>query len=78
MDYKANIYKNNHENEDKRIEKDYIHNGCVYNNIDNKKQNLILQLLLIISNIKAKDLSLYSISSLVIFYYSDKPAYSIK
>lgn len=75
LSYTANICKNNYENNfytiiaDIRIEKDYIYNNCVYSDINNKKQNPTLQLLLAICNIKATDLFSDSISLFVIFYY---------
>lgn len=35
------------------IEKDYINSSCIYNNIDNRRQNSTLQFLSTIGNIKA-------------------------
>lgn len=74
MGYIDNIYKNNYENNfyitivDTKIKKNYIYSSCIYNNINYRRQNLILQLLLAIDNIKATNLFLDLISLLVIFY----------
>lgn len=43
LDYLADIYKNNHENNfytiiiNKKIEKDHIYSSCIYSDINNKK-----------------------------------------
>lgn len=74
LGYTANFCKNNHKNNlyvaivEKRIEEDHIHSGYIYSNIDDRKKNLILQLLSAIGNIKASNSSLDLISPSVIFF----------
>lgn len=53
-----------------KIEKDNIYNGYINNDINDARQNLILQLLLAIGNIKATHLCLNSISLFIFLYYS--------
>lgn len=59
MGYAADFSDGNYENDfdiaiaDISIERDHIHNGCVYSNINNRRQNPTLQLLSAIGNIKA-------------------------
>lgn len=54
------------------IKKDHINNNYIYSNIDNRKQNSILQLLYAFNNIK----TIISISdlliSIIIFYYNKR------
>lgn len=47
-----------------------MHNGCVYSDIDDGRQNLILWLLLVIDNIKIRDFFFDLTSSFIILYQS--------
>ena len=64
LDYKANISKNNYKNSfyviiiNTSIKKDYIYDNCIFNNINNEKQNQTLSLLFTICNIKITNLCL--------------------
>lgn len=74
LGYIANIYKNNHEKYlyativDKKINKNYIHSDYIYSDINYGRQNLTLQLLSTIGNIKTTNLSSNFISLFIIFY----------
>lgn len=50
------------------IKKDHINNGCVYSDINNKRQNLMLRLLLVIGNIKAIASTSNLPTSIIVFY----------
>lgn len=57
LGYIANICKNNYKNNyytgitDTNIQKNHLYSSCIYININDRKQNLILQLLSVIDNI---------------------------
>lgn len=64
LDYIANISKNIYKNSfyvtitNTSIKKDYIYDNCIYNNINNRKQNQTLSLLSVIGNIEITNLCL--------------------
>lgn len=55
-----------------KIENNQINNWCVYNNLNNVKQNLLQQLLSAIANIKTNAEFKSDISIITIIYYSSK------
>ena len=74
--YVTNLNDSNFENDlnttiaSTSIERDYINTGCVYNDIDNQRQNLILQLLFAVVNIKLTIFTTNQPTSTIISYCS--------
>lgn len=55
---------------DIKIEVKHLYSGYIYNDIDNRKQNLILKLLSAIDNIKLATMAASDIAIPIITYYS--------
>lgn len=53
-----------------KIEKDQLHSGCMYSDINNRKQDLTLKLLFAINNIKSKTMVVSDITVPIIIYHS--------
>lgn len=74
LGYIIDLCKGNYENDfyaaitNTEIKKDHIYSSCIYNDIDNRRQNLILRFLSTISNIKIIDLTSDMTSPSIIFY----------
>lgn len=75
-DYIALLHDDNFENDldtaiaNTGIETDQLHNGCVYGDIDNRRQDSILKLLSTIDNIKSKTMVASGTAVLIITYHS--------
>lgn len=77
MGYATDLCKDNYENNfyaaiaDIEIEGNHIHNGCVYSDIHDRRQNPTSRLLFAIGNIKVTDLT-SNITYLLVISYCNK------
>ena len=75
-DYVALLYNNNFKNDfdtaiaNTKIQADQLYSRCIYSNINNRKQNLILKLLSAIDNIKLAIIIISRTIFSIITYYS--------